>query len=422
MKKVLKFSKAFLGCAIVSSLIIISGIVGIFTKGINFGIDFKPGLIEEVRIAPTAMDLSYSGTAQVTVSTSNTALELVISGVGAANETKTFTYGMYPTISKLAEGLNGVEGVTATVNNFGDVDTYGIYTNSAASATLSTTPFHVYVINDTGSDSVTKVDEVRSALDSFKGVDVKALGTDTDPDFQIRVGVTDSDDTNKTLQESITSALQNKFGTDNVAIVKTDFVGSQFSKTLVGKSIWLVVATMLLIWLYATIRFHWDFALGSIIALCHDTLIMFTFIVWTQMEFTTTTLAAVLTIVGYSINATVVILDRVRENMKLMNTKSFNDILNKSLTDTLSRSLITTITTMFASVALYIFTTGSIKDFALALTVGLVSGCYSSMYISSGFISLMRRHWEPGENANRVRPKKTTAHNNSNVATMPTAE
>ena len=421
MKKTIKFSKAFLGCAIFSGLLIISGIVGMFTKGINFGIDFKPGLIEEVRIAPTAMELTYSGTAQVTVSTSNTAFELIISGVGADNETKTYTYGQYPTISKLAEALNSVEGVTATVKNNGDVDTYGIYTNSASTTALSSTPFHVYVINDTGSSDVTTVDQVRDALSSFAGVNVKALGTDTDPDFQIRVGITDSEDTNKTLQESITGALQNKFGTDNVAIVKTDFVGSQFSQSLVGKSIWLVVATMVLIWLYATIRFHWDFALGSIIALCHDTLIMFTFIVWTQMEFTTTTLAAVLTIVGYSINATVVILDRVRENMKLVNTKSFNDILNKSLGDTLSRSLITTITTMFASIALYIFTTGSIKDFALALTVGLVSGCYSSMYISSGFISLMRRHWEPGENANRVRPKKTTAHN-APVAKAPSAE
>src|SRR5574344_1266678 len=169
MKKVIKFSKAFLGCAIVSSLIIISGIVGILTKGINFGIDFKPGLIEEVRIAPTAMDLTYSGTAQVAVSTSNTAFELVISGVGADNGTKTYPYGQYSTISKLAEALNGVEGVTATVLNSGDVDTYGIYTNSAASTNLSTTPFHVYVINDTGSKDVATVDQVRDDLDSFKG-------------------------------------------------------------------------------------------------------------------------------------------------------------------------------------------------------------------------------------------------------------
>lgn len=407
MKKTIQFSKAFLGCAIVSGLIILSGIVGLCTKGINFGIDFKPGLVEEVRIAPTAMEVTYSGSAQVSISTSTTALELVISGVGAQNETKTFTYGQNPTVDAMAAALNTVNGIQATVVGAGSADTYGIYTNSAVTSNLSSIPYRIYAT--TGSTDVT-IDAVRKALSNFTGVNVKALGEDSDPSFQIRVGVTNSEDSNKTLQDGITSALQNSFGQNDVAIVKTDFVGSQFSKSLVGKSIWLVAATMLLIWLYATIRFHWDFALGSVLALCHDVLILFAFIVWTRTEFTTTVLAAILTIVGYSINASVVILDRVRENIKTMNTKKFTDILDKALSDTLTRSLITTITTMFASISLYIFTTGSIKDFALVLTVGLVSGCYSSIFICSGFIALMRRHWEPGENANRVRPKKTTAH------------
>jgi preprotein translocase subunit SecF len=417
MKKIIKFSKGFLPCWIISGLIIAFGVVGIITKGINFGIDFKPGLVEEVRIAPPAMELSYSGSATVSVNTSSTALEFVISGIGADNETRTFTYGQNPTINDMAAAINTIDGVKAAVLASGSSDSYGIYTNSAVSSTLTQTPMLIYV--STGATDVT-VDAVRDSLTSYKGVDVKALGADSDPSFQIRVGVTGSSDSNKTLQDGITSALQSKFGSDNVALIKTDFVGSQFSQSLVGKSIWLVIATMVLIWLYATIRFHWDFALGAIIALFHDSMIMFTFIVWTRMEFTTTTLAAILTIVGYSINATVVILDRVRDNIKTMNTKSFNDILNKALSDTLGRSLITTITTMFASISLFVFTTGSIKDFALALTVGLVSGCYSSIFISSGFISFARRHWEPGENANRVRPKKTTAHNA--VSTVSAAE
>ena len=137
---------------------------------------------------------------------------------------------------------------------------------------------------------------------------------------------------------------------------------------------------------------------------------MFSFISWTQVEFSATSFAAVLTIFGYSINATIVILDRVRENINLIQTKKFNDILNASISETLSRSIITTVTTMFASVALLIFTSGSIKDFAIVLTVGLVSGCYSSMLIVPGFVSLMRRNWEPGEFAKHVRP-----HNNKNV-------
>ena len=100
----------------------------------------------------------------------------------------------------------------------------------------------------------------------------------------------------------------------------------------------------------------------------------------------------------------------MRENLKFVKTRDFRDILDRSLSDTLSRSIITTVTTLFASISLLVFTTGSIHDFAIVLTIGLLSGCYSSLFISSGFIAFMRRHWEPGENADRVRPKKSTAH------------
>ena len=167
------------------------------------------------------------------------------------------------------------------------------------------------------------------------------------------------------------------------------------SKSTTRKSIFMFICVIVLIWVYAAIRFHWDFALGSVIALLHDTLIMFTFICWSGMEFSTTVLAAVLTIVGYSINATVVILDRIRYNLKMMpEAKNFDDILNRSLSDTLTRSILTTATTLFAVLALFIFTTGSIKDFSLAMIVGLISGIYSSIYISSAFISFSRRNWK----------------------------
>ena len=218
----------------------------------------------------------------------------------------------------------------------------------------------------------------------------------------------------KQFYEEAYHFIVEKFGADNVATVKTDFVGSQMSSSLAVKSIVLAFVTLLLIWLYATIRFHWDFALGSIIALVHDCLIMFTFITWTQIEFSTTTLAAILTIFGYSINATVVILDRLRENTKTLDTKNFSDILNISISETMTRSIITTVTTLFAAIALLVFTKGSIKTFAEVLTVGLVSGCYSSIFISSGFIEFVRRNWN-GENKKKSEPNK-------NVLTMTDAQ
>ena len=115
MKTVKNFSKAFPACAIASAAIIVFGIAGIIVRGINFGIDFVPGLVEEVRIAPAAIELTYKGSAGVSVETSNVALDLVISGTGAENETKSFTYGQNATVQDMANALSTVEGVTAKV-------------------------------------------------------------------------------------------------------------------------------------------------------------------------------------------------------------------------------------------------------------------------------------------------------------------
>ena len=285
--------------------------------------------------------------------------------------------------------------------------------SSSTSRLSADAPVLLYV-----SDASTNVsiDDVRSALAS-EGVEVKELGDDSNRSFQIRAAISKNDTSSDSLQAGIIGSLKEKFGENNVAIIKTDFVGSGFSSSNAIKSVILAVVTLLAIWIYCAIRFHWDFAAGAIIGLVHDCLIMFSFISWTQVEFSATSFAAVLTIFGYSINATIVILDRVRENISLIQTKKFNDILNASISETLSRSIITTVTTMFASVALLIFTSGSIKDFAIVLTVGLVSGCYSSMLIVPGFVSLMRRNWEPGEFANHVRP-----HNSKNVLSFKSAQ
>lgn len=389
-KKLIHFSKFFLPAAIISSVIILFGVAGFITRGINLGIDFKPGFIEEVRIAPVAVELTYSGSAKVTADLSKDSFDLIITGSGAENETKVYSYSEYSTINDIAKALNEVEGVSATVKTEGTEDSSLLFVNSAFSTQLTNSPLFLYAAQKDVS-----VDEVREALAAFEGFSVKALGGNNGASYQVRMPESSGDKSGADLQNAVLEALDAKFGENTVTIVKTDFIGSSFSKTLASKSLILMIATFVLIWLYAAIRFHWDFALGSIIALIHDSLIMITFIVWTKMEFTATVLAAILTIVGYSINATVVILDRVRSNLRLAKYDNFKDILDHALSDTLGRSIITTATTLFAVVSLYLFTSGSIKDFALALIVGLVSGCYSSIFISSGFILVLRRNWKP---------------------------
>ncbi len=402
MKKNFKFSKAFLPCAIFSLVIIITGVVGLFVRGVNFSIDFVPGLIEEIRVAPAAAEITYTGSSTVNVELDSTSLSLVITGAGVDNETKTFSFGQNPTVSDMVNALNTVSGVSAKLIGSGSVDSYGIFVNSMVTSRLSSTPYRLYVPSG---DSVS-VDDVRDAVSALD-VSVKAMGTDANRSFQIRAKVDKDDETSsQDLQSSILSALQSKFGVDNVPVIRQDFVGSQWSSSLLASSIWMAIGTIFLIWLYAAIRFKPALAFGAVIALLHDCLVMFAFITWFQLEFSTTTLAAILTIFGYSINATVVILDRLRFNIKNMESKNFINILDQSLNDTLGRSIITTVTTLFAAISLWVFTTGSIRTFAIVLTIGLLSGCYSSIFISSGFIALVRRNWDPDKERNRkARPR-----------------
>ena len=387
--KVKNFNKGFIPCPIISLVIIVFGIVGFFTKGINLGLDFKPGLIEEIRVAPPVATLSYEGPAKITVDLSDGQMDLVISGLGATNETRAYNFNQYATVQALADEVNKSGDVKMTVKN-GSFDTTKLFLDSAVSNMLSANDLYIY---PAGTSDIT-TDDVRAALAGVAGVDVKQLGSGADASYQIRMGAT-KESSQEELQSAVNQKLYSKFGKEQVAIIKTDFIGAGMSSSIASKSVLMFVCVIVLIWAYAAIRFHWDFALGSVVALIHDVLIMFTFIVWTQMEFTTTVLAAVLTIVGYSINATVVILDRIRYNLRMMpNVKSFNEILNQSLTDTLTRSILTTVTTLFAVVSMFVFTTGSIKDFSLALIVGLISGMYSSIFISSAFISFSRRNWK----------------------------
>ena len=389
MKRTISFNKGFIPCTIISAVIILFGIVGVFTKGINFGLDFKPGLIEEVRVAEPVAEITYDGAAKIALDLSAGQMDLVITGTSANNETRSFNFVVYNTVALLADEVNKVDGVNMTVKN-GSYDTTKLFLNSAVSTVLSNEALYIY---PAGTSEIT-TDDIREAL-SEDNIAIKQLGYGADASYQIRMGINEGDVQNE-LQSSVNEKLYTKFGKENVAIVKTDFIGSGMSKSTTRKSIVMFICVIVLIWAYAAIRFHWDFALGSVIALLHDVLIMITFITWSGMEFSVTVLAAVLTIVGYSINATVVILDRIRYNLKMMTeAKKFNDILNKALSDTFTRSVLTTVTTLFAVLSLFIFTTGSIKDFSLALIVGLISGMYSSIFISSAFISLSRKNWKP---------------------------
>lgn len=404
MKKVFPFSKYIVPAVIFSAVVILSGLVPLLTKGINFGIDFKPGLVADVRLVNPVMELTYDGAASVAVEINPWNVTLVVSGVGADNETRVYPFAEYATVGDMAGAMAQVPGVSARAL-VASAPADALFANSAVASVLSAAPYRLYY---SGEGQLTDVEGVRTALAGLADVSVKMAGSGTDEVFQIRVGDSGDGRTSMELQQSIITALSDAFGADNVAIIKTDFIGAQFSGSLVWQSVLLVLAALFLIWIYATIRFKWDFALASVIAITHDALVIISFIAWSQMEFNTVTLAAILTIIGYGINDTVVVLDRVRENTRLMNTKNFMDIVNQSQSDCFGRTMITTVTTLLAVTALCIFTTGSIHDFALALIIGIISSAYSTVMITSAFLSKTRKNWKPDDEVKDLPKQKSS--------------
>ena len=146
-----------------------------------------------------------------------------------------------------------------------------------------------------------------------------------------------------------------------------------------------------LIFVYILFRFRAAFAVGALLALIHDIAIMLGVLGTLQLEISTATIAAVLTIVGYSLNDTIVIFDRIRENDTLMRDADAELVINTSITQSLSRTLITSLTTLVAVLAIYLFSTSSIKTFALSLMIGVVVGTYSSMFVAAPTVLIWRR-------------------------------
>ncbi len=200
---------------------------------------------------------------------------------------------------------------------------------------------------------------------------------------------------NDKIIDDITSALKTKFGDSTVRIEKVDIVGPRISSYLLRTSYIVGLVAILLILFYTTLRFRFRFGIAAICALIHDVLIVMSFISFFGKEMDTFILAAILTIIGYSLNDTIVVFDRARENLK--SSKAFEDYentVNKSINQSLSRTLITSLTTLLVIISLYIFGGNTMKNFAFALIVGIIAGTYSSMFVASAIVVDWHR-WRP---------------------------
>jgi len=175
----------------------------------------------------------------------------------------------------------------------------------------------------------------------------------------------------------------------SVEIVRTEFIGPKVGEELKTNGILALLIVIIGILIYVSISFEFKFAIGAVLALTHDLLITAGFISLTQINVDLTVLAAMLAILGYSLNDTIIVYDRIRENINKMESEKLSDVINTSLNETLSRTIMTSLTTSVTLISLLFFGGESLSAFSIVLLFGIVVGTYSSIYIASGLLSFI---------------------------------
>ncbi|HEX8385223.1 MAG TPA: protein translocase subunit SecF, partial [Rubricoccaceae bacterium] len=203
----------------------------------------------------------------------------------------------------------------------------------------------------------------------------------------------------ESIEGRTTAALAAAFPAARPDVLRTDSIGPRFAGDLYRSAFYSVIGGLLVIMLYVLARYDWRYGLGAILTLAHDVVVVlgvFAFLnAVTPISFTITQtiIAALLTIVGYSVNDTVVVYDRIRETQGLYRTDSFDKLANRAINATLSRTVITGVSTLIALVALLAFGGEELRGFALALLIGIVLGTYSSIFVSTPLVVLLRERF-----------------------------
>jgi preprotein translocase subunit SecF len=226
--------------------------------------------------------------------------------------------------------------------------------------------------------------------------DVLAQGDVTDFDLQdlptenkILIRIKKGEETLGNMSTKIISILSQEFSESNVVVDSTTEIGPKVGARLRQDAMWAIMAAIIGILIYITVRFQFRFSVGATVATFHDVLAVLCIFYLMGKEINLILVSALLMIAGYSLTDTVVVFDRIRENLKFRGRKSTIDIVNQSLNEVLSRTIITSLTTFFAAFALYVLGGEVIHDFAFAIMLGIIIGTYSSMFVASPIVLLM---------------------------------
>lgn len=213
---------------------------------------------------------------------------------------------------------------------------------------------------------------------------------------QVTVRIEQKDD-NEETQNALILEVKTALGDDfeGIQFLQTDSVGAKVSGELVKAAVLAIIAAIGAVLFYIWLRFEWQFSVGAVAALVHDVILTIGVFALVQLEFNLAIIAAILTIVGYSLNDTVVVFDRVRENLRRYKKKPLDEVLNQSINETLSRTIMTSVTTLIALIALYVLGGDVIRNFTFAMIWGVLVGTYSSIFIASPILHRLdvKRDW-----------------------------
>ena len=236
---------------------------------------------------------------------------------------------------------------------------------------------------------------LRSILNNLELGDIQVQEFGSAKNILIRVEQqAGGDQIQQNVVNIVKTALTTSLSSD-VNFRRTEVVGPKVSSELIKAGVIAIVVAVFAMLVYIWFRFEWQFSLGAVIALIHDVLLTLGIFSLLQLEFNLSIIAAILTIVGYSMNDTVVVYDRVRENLRKYRKKEIIDLLNISINETLSRTIMTSVTTLLALLSLYIFGGSVIKGFTFAMIWGVLVGTYSSIFIAAPLLNYLKvkRDW-----------------------------
>ncbi|MDA9740809.1 protein translocase subunit SecF [Pelagibacteraceae bacterium] len=232
-----------------------------------------------------------------------------------------------------------------------------------------------------------KINDIRSAFSNMDLGDLNVKEFGKKGDYLIKF---EKKEFNKIVNiKSIKESVVNKLGVD-VNFRRIENVGPKVSAELLNSGLIAICLALGAMLFYIWIRFEWQFSLGSIVAIFHDVLITIGIFSILSLEVNLSIVAAVLTIVGYSMNDTVVIYDRIRENLSKYSSSTIDDVSNTSINETLSRTIITSVTTLLALVSIYVLGGEILKGFSLAMIIGVIIGTYSSIFVASPILKYLR--------------------------------